>query len=137
MSMRFGLLRSFVVVGWLAGGSAAVRAQQPPPSSPSPNSAAAEQDPQQRVVISVDDEKLTAADIEKILDTLPLQSREYYSGPGRHIFPQYLVRMKVLSEEARRQKLDQQTELRRAIEFATESILADAAPPPIQKKNTT
>ena len=137
MSMRNALLRSFILSGWLAAAPAAVRAQQPPASSPAPSAAAAEPDSQQRVVISVDDEKLTVADVQQVLDALPLQSREYYSGPGRHIFPQYLVRMKVLFAEARRLQLDQQPEIRKAIELATESILADAARRQLEKNIAT
>jgi parvulin-like peptidyl-prolyl isomerase len=78
-------------------------------------------------VITVNDERLTAADIEQLLNTLPAQSKEYYSGPGRHLFPQYVVRMKVLSQEARRQQIDRRPEVIQAIQIASESILADAA----------
>jgi parvulin-like peptidyl-prolyl isomerase len=78
-------------------------------------------------VITVNDESLTATDIEQLLNTLPAQSKEYYSGPGRHLFPQYVVRMKVLSQEARRQQIDRRPEVIQAIQIASESILADAA----------
>jgi parvulin-like peptidyl-prolyl isomerase len=130
MLMRLRL----VAFGWLAVAVAALPAQQPSASTPS---SAAPADPQQRVVISVDEEKLTAADIEQILAALPPQSREYYSGPGRHLLPQYVVRMKVLSEEARRQKLDQQPEVLQSVQFATESILADAARRQMEQKIET
>jgi parvulin-like peptidyl-prolyl isomerase len=125
--------RSLFTMGLLLCTGAVLRAQQQSDAA-SPNSAAvaAQQDPQ-RVVISVNDEKLTAADVEKILDSLPPQSREYYSGPGRILFPQYLVQMKVLSEQARQQKLDQRPEVQKAIEVATESILADAARQQLEK----
>ena len=82
--------------------------------------------PDDRVVISVGDEKITAADLERIIQALPLQYRGYYSGAGKHLLPQYLVQMKVLSAEALKQKVDQQPEVRRMLDTARESILADA-----------
>ncbi|MBI2819938.1 MAG: peptidylprolyl isomerase [Acidobacteria bacterium] len=134
MCLRSALLHSFLAVGWLVGAASPVPAQQPPAPGAASEAPVAEPDPQQRVVVSVDEAKLTVADVENILQTLPLQSREYYSGPGRHLLPQYLVRMKVLSEEAQKQKLDQQPEIRNAIGIATESILADAARRQIAQK---
>jgi peptidylprolyl isomerase len=79
------------------------------------------------VVLSVGEESLTAADVEAILQSLPPQSRSYYSGEGRHLLPQFLVQMKVLAAEARKENLDEQPEMRQAIRFAEESILAEAA----------
>jgi len=93
--------------------------QTPAPAAPS--------DPHQRVVLTVNGEPLTAADVEKIIETLPVQSRDYYAHEGRRLLPQYLVRMKVLAQEARQQKLDEQPDIRKTIEVVTESILADAA----------
>jgi peptidylprolyl isomerase len=80
-----------------------------------------------RVVLSVGEDSLTAADVEAILQSLPPQSRAYYSAEGRHLLPQFLVQMKVFAAEARKQKLDEQPDVKQAIEFAEESILADTA----------
>jgi peptidyl-prolyl cis-trans isomerase C len=82
-------------------------------------------DSSQHVVLSVNDAKYTEADVAKILESLPPDSRQFYAVQGRHLLPQYLVRMKVLAEEARKQKLDEQPEVRRAIEIAVEGVLAD------------
>jgi parvulin-like peptidyl-prolyl isomerase len=87
----------------------------------------ADGNPQERVVVSVDTEQLTAADVAEILQSLPTQTRMYYENEGRALLPQYLVRMKVLVQEARKRKLDQQPDLLKTIEIVTESILADAA----------
>ena len=81
----------------------------------------------QRVVLRIGEEKFTAADVEAILQALPPQSRTYYATQGRRVLPQYLIRMKVLSAEARKQDLGERPEVRQAIQIATESILADAA----------
>lgn len=83
--------------------------------------------PDEHVVISVGDQKITAADLEKILQAMPPQYRAYYGGPGKHLLPQYLVRMKILTAEAQKQKLQERPEVQQALEIARESILADAA----------
>jgi len=127
MHYRSAWLPWLLALGLSAGGAAVSVAQTP--SGPSPAAGAASgaaADPQQRVVITVNEESLTAADIDKILQSLPPQSREYYSGEGRHLLPQFLVRLKVLLAEARKGKLDQRPEVRDTIELATESILAAA-----------
>ena len=80
-----------------------------------------------RVVLSVGDQKMTAADVEKLIQALPPNYRTFYSGQGKRFLAAYIVRMKVLSAEASKNKLDQQPEVVRAIETARESILADAA----------
>jgi peptidyl-prolyl cis-trans isomerase C len=83
--------------------------------------------PKEQVVISVGADTITVADLDSIIRSLPPQYRGYYSGPGKHLLPQYIVQMKVLSAEARKQKLDEKPEVRRMLETARESILADAA----------
>jgi peptidyl-prolyl cis-trans isomerase C len=82
--------------------------------------------PEERVVISIGDQKITAADLDLIIQALPAQYRGYYSGPGKHLLPQYIIQMKILSAEALKQKLDEKPEVQRMLEMARESILADA-----------
>lgn len=88
--------------------------------------AAAESKPGDRVVISVGDDKITVSAVNRILRELPPQSRAYYSGPGKHLLPQYLVQMKVLSAEALKHGLPDEPAVKEALETARESILADA-----------
>lgn len=83
--------------------------------------------PGERVVLTIGDEKITAAEVEKFIQALPSEFRAYYGGPGKHLLPQSIVRMKVLAAEADKQKLGEQPEVMRAIQTARESILADAA----------
>ena len=123
----FGVLASFgLALGLSLGFAGPLPAQQAAPSAEKPRSAAAD-GAQSQVVISVNGDSITAADVEKILKALPPQSREFYSGQGWHLLPQYLIRMKVLLAEARKEKLDQNPDIRATIQFATDSILADAA----------
>ncbi len=83
--------------------------------------------PEARVVITLGEQKITAADVERFLEALPPQYRAFYGGQGRHLLPQYLVRMRVLAEEARKQNLQEMASIRQALEIAADSILADAA----------
>jgi parvulin-like peptidyl-prolyl isomerase len=83
--------------------------------------------PGERIVLTIGDEKITAAEVEKFIQALPSQYQAFYGGPGKYLLPQYLVRMKVLLAEALKQKLGEQPEVARAIQIARESILADAA----------
>jgi peptidyl-prolyl cis-trans isomerase C len=94
--------------------------------TPAASQAGSAATPDTRVIISVGDQKIRAVDLHNIIQALPPQYRGYYSGPGKHLLPQYIVQMKVLSAEALKQKLDQQPEVRRMLETARESILADA-----------
>jgi len=115
---------STLVLGVLALASAGpapnLRGSQAPASPPAGS-------PGERVVISVGEERITAAGVEKIIQALPPQYRAFYSGPGKSVLPQYLVRMKILTAEARKQNLEGQPDVRQAIQLATESILAEAA----------
>ena len=81
----------------------------------------------QRVVLTIGDEKITASEIEEFIQTLPPQYQAFYGGPGKHLLPQYLIALKVLSKEAVKLKLAQQPGVARALETARESVLSDAA----------
>ena len=94
--------------------------------APSTPPAGAASKPDERVVISVGDEKITAASLSRIIRDLPPQYRAYYAGAGKHLLPQYLVQMKVLSAEALKQGLQEEPDTKEALEVAKESILADA-----------
>ena len=82
--------------------------------------------PGERVVVTIGDQKMTAAEVEKFIQALPGNYRGFYEGPGKHLLPQYLVQMKVLTAEALKQKLDQQPDVAYALEIARESVLVDA-----------
>jgi peptidyl-prolyl cis-trans isomerase C len=83
--------------------------------------------PGDRVVLSIGDQKMTAAEVEKLIQALPPAYRAFYSGSGKRLLATFIVRMKVLSAEAIKQKLDQQPDVALALETARESVLTDAA----------
>ena len=61
--------------------------------------------PPDRVVIQVGDIKLTAAQIDQILQAYPENQRVFANGPGRNQFIDQVVRVLLLSEEGKRRKL--------------------------------
>ena len=81
----------------------------------------------ERVVLTIGDERITAAEIDNFIQALPPQYQAFYGGQGKRLLPQYIVAMKVLSAEAVKLKLGEQPEVARAIEIAREGILSDAA----------
>ncbi len=90
--------------------------------------------PPDKVVISVGDQKLTYAQFQAIIDTLPEQYRASARGPVRTQFAQSLVRAIVLADEAKRRKIDQTDAFRSALAFQTQNILAGMAAEQIQKE---
>jgi len=131
--------RIFAAVLVVAGGFLPAWAQQSPPKPAAQTEQAQAPNPRVRgaanpamaladkVVISVGDEKITAAEIDQILRAMPPRFRGYYGGPGRRLLPQYIVELKVLAAEALKRKLEAAPEIRTAIELARDSILAKAA----------
>jgi len=81
----------------------------------------------QRVVLTIGDEKLTAADIDQFIQSLPPRYQTFYGGPGKRLLPQYIIAMKALSDEALKLKLAEQPEVARKLEIARESVLSAAA----------
>jgi peptidyl-prolyl cis-trans isomerase C len=62
--------------------------------------------PPDKVIISVGDIKITAAQFDLIVDSLPEQSRAGARGASRKLFADQLVRLLVTAQEGKRRKLD-------------------------------
>jgi parvulin-like peptidyl-prolyl isomerase len=129
MLTKFTLVLRTTLVGLVFGFSAVAGGQEPAaqPSGSQPRS-------DQQVVISVGELKITAADIDRFLESLPPQFRAYYGGPGRQMLPRYVVQAKILAAEAKKQNLQDRPEVQQTIEIARESILADAARKGMEQK---
>ena len=123
MKNRLSTLLSFLFLVAVVRGWPLPTLGFPQASTPAPTQTL----PDDRVVLAVGDQKMTAAEVERIVQALPPDYRAFYSGPGKRRLAVYILRMKLLSSEAIKQKLDQQPEVSNAIEVARESILADAA----------
>jgi hypothetical protein len=80
--------------------------------------------PPDRVVLSVGDVKLTAAQFDQLIDTLPDQYKAVARGAGRKQFADNLVRMLAMAQEAKRRKLDQTPAFQLQALFQTANVLA-------------
>src|ERR1035437_9563670 len=89
-----------------------------------------------KVIITVGDRKITAAEVDRMVDSMPEQYKAAARGPNRTQFAGNLVQMLVLAQEGRRLKLDQTPEFKALIQFQTENMLATATAAGLNKSNT-
>jgi peptidyl-prolyl cis-trans isomerase C len=101
-----------------------------PPEKPAPAVAP------DKVIITVGDRKITAAEFDRMVDSMPEQYKAAARGPNRTQFAGNLVQMLVLAQEGRRLKLDQTPEFKALIQFQTENMLATATAAGLNKSNT-
>lgn len=104
---------------------------KPAPKSPS---AAAPPAGSDRVVVRFGSHKLTAADFEKMVTSLPPQYQTLARGEAKRRIAEEYAKMLVLADEARRQHLDQGEPTRTRIEFNINNMLAAAAYQKIQSE---
>jgi peptidyl-prolyl cis-trans isomerase C len=109
--------------------AACLLAQNPPPPArgvPPPATTAAPKPsvPPDTVVLTAGDLKLTAAQFDLIIDSLPEQYRVNARGPGRREFGQNLARILVLAQEGKRRKMDESPAYKIQAEFQLENYLA-------------
>jgi peptidyl-prolyl cis-trans isomerase C len=81
--------------------------------------------PPDKVVMTVGDEKLTAGEFDQLVDALPEQVRAAARGPNKRQFAEQLVRIKIMSQEAHKRKLDENPTVQRQIELQKENLLAN------------
>jgi peptidyl-prolyl cis-trans isomerase C len=82
--------------------------------------------PADKVVLTIGEEKVTAGALRAIIDTMPASAREAARGERRRDFAEELVKIKLLAEEARRQKLDQSAAFQAQAAFYSDNLLAGA-----------
>jgi peptidyl-prolyl cis-trans isomerase C len=80
--------------------------------------------PPNKVVLTVGDEKITAAQFDQIIEALPEQARAQVRGPRKRQFADQLVQVKVMYQEAHRRKLDENPTVQRQLELQKENLLA-------------
>jgi parvulin-like peptidyl-prolyl isomerase len=78
------------------------------------------------VVLTVGEQRMTAAEFEQLLDALPEQVRASARGPNKRQFAEQLVRIKILSQEAHKRKLDETPAFQQQIELQKDNLLANA-----------
>jgi peptidyl-prolyl cis-trans isomerase C len=112
---------------------ACLLAQTPPPPKPTvtlstetPHATAAPpaKVPPETVVLTVGEEKITAADLDHLIDMIPEQVRNQARTTGRRQFGDNVVRLKIMVQEARRRKLEDTQAFKDQLAFQGENLLA-------------
>jgi len=80
-----------------------------------------------KVVLTVGDEKITEKEFETFIDSLPEQYRTQARGPMKRQMAEQIVRVKMLSGEARKRGLDKDAATKARIRFQEDNLLAGAA----------
>jgi peptidyl-prolyl cis-trans isomerase C len=116
-------------------GAACVSAQTPAPTQPPANPPArvvitptspASAVPPDKVVLTIGDQRMTAGEFDQLVDALPEQVRAAARGPNKRQFAEQVVRIKILSQEAHKRKLDETPAVQRQIELQKDNLLANA-----------
>jgi parvulin-like peptidyl-prolyl isomerase len=89
--------------------------------------------PKDKVVVQVNDIKITAGQLDQILEAYPENTRVFLRGPGRQQFIDQLVRTLVLSEEGKRRKLDEDSTYKVLAQYSLAAILANQTGENIKK----
>jgi len=77
-----------------------------------------------KVIITVGDQKITAAQFDEIIEALPQQYRASARGAARKQFADNLVRIMVLSQEGKKRGLDASAQFKTQVQFQSANILA-------------
>jgi peptidyl-prolyl cis-trans isomerase C len=80
--------------------------------------------PPDKVVLTVGDEKVTAGEIDHLINMIPEQYRNQARTVGRRQFAENVIRLKVMAQEAKRRKLDQTPAYKDQLSFQSEQLLA-------------
>jgi len=98
------------------------------PRMPAPVAASAPAPPPEpdKVVMTIGDEKITEAQFDDMINSVPEQYRQFARGAGKRSFAEQIVQVKVLSQEAEKKKLDQDPKLRDELMFQHQNLLAQA-----------
>lgn len=79
-----------------------------------------------KVVLTVGDQKFTAAQWDELVASLPTQYQQAARGAGKRQFAEQIAQLKLLAAAAAKDKLEEKPDVKRQMEFARENILAGA-----------
>ena len=80
-----------------------------------------------KVVLTIGDIKLTAADFDDIIASLPPQlQQQVRTGPGRRAFAEQYIQLRLLANEAAKEKIDQTDKVKKQVAFSNMTIFAGA-----------
>ena len=97
---------------------------KPPAVALQPPAPAVAHVPPETVVLTIGEEKITAADLDHMIDMLPEQYRAQMRTTGRRQFAERLVSLKVMAQEAHRRKLEDTPAYKSQLAFQAEQLLA-------------
>jgi peptidyl-prolyl cis-trans isomerase C len=124
---RLSLQLPAVLIALISGQALASLAQttpEPKPSAPT----------DEKVVISIGDQKITAKEVNKLLESMPPQYRPFYSGPGRRQLADIIVDNRLQAEEAEKRGLEKTEDVKMKINIARQSILTAAGREQLEKE---
>jgi peptidyl-prolyl cis-trans isomerase C len=122
---------SFISIGFVL----AAQAQTPPtvtatpqakPPIPGTLASGLEVTDPNKVVMTVGDQKITAAQYDQLVNALPPQYQKPARGPQKRQIAEQLVLTMVLSQEAEKRGIDQQTIVKQQLAFNRDNVLANA-----------
>lgn len=90
--------------------------------------------PPERVVITVGDVKITAAQYDQLVDSLPEQYRAMARTTGRKQFADNIVQILVLAQEGQRRKINETSEYKTMSAFQLSNVLAALAVEAMRKE---
>jgi len=77
-----------------------------------------------KVLLEIGDIKITARQLDALVDVYPENTQVFARGPGREQFADTIVRMVVLAQEAQKRKLDQTEKFKEQLRFSQYNLLA-------------
>ena len=77
-----------------------------------------------KVVLEVGDIKITAKQLDALVDVYPQNTQVFARGPGKTQFADSVIRMLVLAEEARKRKLNESEKFKEQLRFSEANLLA-------------
>src|SRR5450755_1476203 len=97
---------------------------KPPAVALQPPAPIAASVPPETVILTVGDEKITAAEFDHMIDMIPEQYRAQMRTTGRRQFAENIIRLKVMAQEGRRRKIEDTPAYKTALAQQSEQLLA-------------
>jgi peptidyl-prolyl cis-trans isomerase C len=88
-----------------------------------------------KVVLTVGNEKITAADVDALISDLSPQQRQVLKAAGKRLLADEIVKMKLLSQEAQKRGLQNSPKIKRQLELVRDQILASSVTTDLQRKH--
>lgn len=111
----------------------AAQSQTPPPAAPQPKpqvpgmlAPGVEVTDPNKVIMTIGDEKITAAQYDQLVNALPAQYQKAARGPQKRQIAEQMVQLKVLSAEAEKRGIDKEAVVKQQLAFDRENVLAGA-----------